>query len=393
MKKSLLSLSALLFCLLFLTCTVDRLPYKQKEDKPDTSGTGIRDTGSIKDTSFVHEDVDDIYDYFDPFFRFQGYLNYSGKFGLDEYRRQGAIDILPAWEITMGAGVKITVIDDGIQKNHEELAGISIWNVIDGSNSCEPIRRNDSSHGTAVSGVITAMANGIGIIGVAPESDFLFIGDPTGKFSDADVLKAFEYAKNWGTRIISCSWGSYAVSSTFESMIKNFYDEGMVFVFATGNKGYNLDNKPQPFRNGKDESELEWVIGVSASNPGGVLASFSDYGSKLDIMAPGQRILTLDLMGIEGANNANSVANNNYTFQQGASFAAPIVAGVAALILSVRPDLTPSEVRQIIIDTARKNPPVNGSGYNANGFSLYHAYGLIDAGKAVQKARGSTAIK
>ena len=316
-------------------------------------------------------DVPDIFGDFDTYFRKQGYLHYSGIHGLPDWKRQAAIDILPAWEITKGAGIKIAVFDENIQSKHEDLANILTWNVLDASVSCDPIDPSASSHGTAVSGLIIARENGIGIIGVAPESDFLFIGDSTEKFRDSDVLKAFEYAKNWGARVISCSWGSYNASQFFENLVKDFYNQGITIVFACGNEGINLDDNRR-----RDESELPWVIGVSSSNQQGVLANFSNYGNNIDIMAPGERIYTL--------------SNDYYEFRRGTSFSAPIVAGVAALMLSANPSLTPTQIRQIIFDTARKTPPESDryTRRNGNCFSLYHAHGLINAGRAVRKAAG-----
>lgn len=365
-------------CLLFLACSDDN----------GEIGTKISDNEQKNGQTITRDDsnVVDIYDDYDEYFKYQGYLNYSGEYGLNEYVKQAAIDILPAWEQTKGAGIKVMVFDGDIQSSHEEFGNISIWNVLYESNSCEPANRNILSHGTAVSGLIAAQENGKGIIGVAPESEFLFIGDPTENFSDADIIKAFEYAKDWGVNIISCSWGSYNASSTFESLVKSFYNDEITIFFAAGNENINMDERHPIYGKINDESELEWVIGVSASNPQGVKSSASNYGSNIDIMTPGEKILSLDLMGNDGK-NGGAPANNNYTFVSGTSFSAPITAGVAALMLSVNSSLTPAEIRQIIIETARKNPPQTGD-YDSNGFSLYHAYGLLDAGKAVRKAAG-----
>ena len=373
-----------LFSLLFLSCT-------DREERPRPCIPNPADSNITENI-----EVENIFDTLDSYFRFQGYLHYSGKYGLAEWERQAAIDILPAWAITKGAGVRIAVFDDNIQANHEDLKGITVWNVRDGSNSVEPepdSLGNMYSHGLAVSGLIAAQKNGIGIIGIAPESDLLFIGDGVGEFSDADIVKAFEHARNWGARIISCSWGSYNASQSFENLVKSFYNQGITIVFAAGNDGLNMDTDRYRGRPINDESELPWVIGVSASNSRGVLTtresgSFwsSNFGSNIDIMAPGDRILTLDLMGFS---DGNGLTGTNYAFESGTSFSAPIVAGVVALMLSANPNLTPSEIRQIIFDTARKNPvEIRGGRYDSNCFSLHHAHGLINAGRAVRAAAG-----
>jgi len=361
--------------LLFFSCSIEEKTAFSFTPKPNPCILpGI-------DSSY---NVEYIFEDYDCYFRFQGYLRYSGKYGYPNFEEQGAIDILPAWDITKGAGVKIMVFDDAIQKNHEEFENISVLNIMTQKPSCEPKNKNDYSHGTAVSGLICARENGFGIAGVAPECEFLFMG---GGWEDADIIRAFEHAKNWGVKVISCSWGSYDVLPQFESAVKSFYEDGITIIFAAGNDYMNLDNKRPPYAqnpNGIDESELEWVIGVSAADKSGIKADFSNYGSNIDIMAPGVSILTLDLMGSDGRNNGSPYVNDNYFFINGTSFSAPIVAGVAVLMIAANPSLTPTQVRQIIIDTARKN----GSGYNENGFSLHNAHGLINAGRAVRKAAG-----
>jgi len=297
-----------------------------------------------------------------------------------------SINIFPAWKITKGGGVKVAVIDVDIQKNHEDFGNVEVYNVVNQSNRCEPTDRNSYSHGTAVTGVLAARQNVAGTIGVAPECDLLFIGGNSSYFySDASLIKAFNYAKNWGAKVINCSWGTYDVSSTLESVLKNLYEDGITVVFAVGNDGKNLDDMKTT-----DESELPWVIGVSRSNEFGLLSAGSDYGSKIDVMAPGDRILAPDLMGSEGSNNHDGNANDNYGYRAGASFSAPIVSGIAALMLAVNPSLTPFEIRQIITQTAKKTG--DASLYDANGFSLRHAYGLIDAGVAIKQTGCGTSI-
>jgi len=344
--------------LCFFACTKDK-----------EIGTNTEDdyyfTPSKRDTLDTNE--------YDEYFKYQWHLASSQHF---------SINVVPAWKFTKGAGVKVAVLDEGIQKSHEDFENISVYNILDGSDNCEPAVRTSYSHGTAVSGIIAARQNGVGTMGVAPECDFLFIGDSTENlYADDIAIKAFEYAKNWGAQVISCSWGTYNVDPILSSQIRRLYDDGTVIVFACGNNNYNMDDILI-----NDESELPWVIGVSASNENGDRANFSNYGSNIDIMAPGISILAPDLMGTEGRNNTIEDVNNNYTIlPSGTSFSAPIVAGVAALILSAAPSLTPDEVRKIIIRTAQKT---GGAQYDANGFSLYNAYGLIDAAAALAATLG-----
>ncbi|MDR0304228.1 MAG: S8 family serine peptidase [Chitinispirillales bacterium] len=342
--------------------------------KYDEIGTKIDDDYYCKPPTEKRDTTpNEEYEEYDEYFKHQWHLN----------AQCFSINIIPAWEITKGAGVKVAILDDGIQKNHEDFENIKVYNILDQSDNCEPTAKTIYSHGTAVAGVLAARQNGIGTIGVAPECDLLFIGDNSECLYSSDdiVIKAFEYAKNWGAQVISCSWGSYNVSSSLSSEIRRLYDDGIVIVFACGNDKKNMD-----IYNINDESELPWVIGVSSSDENGELAaSFSNYGSNIDIMAPGTSILSLDLMGAEGSNNGMEFVNQNYRFCRGTSFSAPIVAGVAALILADNPSLTPKEVYNIITQTAQKTGNVQ---YDANGFSLRHAYGLIDAAAAINANGG-----
>lgn len=166
--------------------------------------------------------------------------------------------------------------------------------------------------------------------------------------------------------------------------IEELYDEGIVIVFACGNDSQNLDEK-----NVNDESELPTVIGVGASNENNGLSSYSNYGTAVDCIAPGgsysMGVLSVDLMGSSGSNYQMEVVDNNYAFHSGTSFSAPIVAGVAALVLSKNPALSPEQVRTILINSCEKIG--NNAHYNAQGFDVMRAYGKINAAKAVTLAQ------
>ena len=98
-------------------------------------------------------------------------------------------------------------------------------------------------------------------------------------------------------------------------------------------------------------------------------------------------VLGIDDMGAKGSDNQNGLVNNNYAFTFGTSFAAPIVAGVVTLMYSVNPNITPKQVRDILIDTAEK---VGGDDlYEDEGFDTYRAYGKIHADRAVEECRGA----
>ena len=296
------------------------------------------------------------------------------------------IHIQEAWSVTKGAGVKVAVIDDGFEVGHEDLQSniIAMYNADDGSQNVA-YSGNDGTHGNTCAGFIVSPVNGVGIVGVAPDSKLIAIKQESS--SDADLIRAFEYAKNQGAKVISCSWGTSQVSQAVETEMKSLYNAGITVLFASGNDGKSLDT------NGiHDESEVEWVIGVGASGENNDVTSYSDYGSNIDILAPGgdtdrsSGILGIDDMGAKGGGNQLGLVNNNYSFTDGTSFACPVATGVVALMYSVNPSITPKRVREILIQTAEK---VGGtSQYGSNGFdkSKKRAYGKINANQAVATA-------
>ncbi len=322
----------------------------------------------------------------DPFTSFTWHLKKSDPFFLTRWQidSNAHIDVEPAWKYSRGQGVRVAVIDVNIDPNHEDLKDnvFATYNAKTGKPTLEP--ENSDYHGTGVAGMIGAVGNnGIGISGVAPNVELILIST-SHQFPDDQTIRAFQFARDNGAQVINCSWGSYNVSDALSAVIKEMYEAGIVIVFAAGNYGDDLDIKTI-----HDESELPWVIGVGSSDESNDVWLGSDYGSNLDIIAPGGSlklgVLCLDGMNELGYGDHTEQTNENYTFSHGCSFAAPVIAGVSALILGVNPSLTPDEVREILINTTDKvgdeSTVYNNSGYNERRF-----YGKVNAGKAVQMA-------
>lgn len=313
--------------------------------------------------------------------------NSHDEYIIGEISTDADINILDAWKITKGKGVKVAVIDDGGDINHEDLKAniYLVYNADDGTADISNKSNNiDSiSHGNSCAGFIAAPINGVGIIGSAPESKLILIKQD--EASDAKTIRAFEYAKNNGAKVISCSWGTGDVSDAVTAELKSLYDAGITVIFASGNNGKSLDDAYT------DESEVQWVIGVGSSGENNDVTSYSDYGTKIDLLAPGGDtqdsvgILGLDDSGTQGSTNNYGLVSNSYAFMDGTSFAAPIVAGIVALMYEVNPNITPKQVRDILIATADK---IGGTNANyQNGFDEKRAYGKVNALKAVQEAK------
>ncbi len=322
----------------------------------------------------------------EPYYKYAWHINSKNSilnskgYEIDEH---ADINLTEAWKLTMGQGIKVAVIDDGGEVNHEEIQAnlFKAYNADDGSDDVS-VDSEEGSHGNTCAGFIVSAINGKGTVGVAPKSELIIIKQE--ESSDANTIKAFEYAKVQGAKVISCSWGTNDISDIIVSELKSLYDDGITVVFASGNEGESLDKEDV-----NDESEIAWVIGVGSSVENNDVGSYSNYGKNIDILAPGgdteesSGILGIDNMGEVGSDNQLDLVNNNYQFTDGTSFATPVTAGVVALMYSINPNITPKEVREILISTATKI----GQGYDDNGFEEKRAYGKINAGLAIKRAK------
>ncbi|WP_396591233.1 S8 family peptidase [Allomuricauda sp. R78024] len=211
-------------------------------------------------------------------------------------------------------------------------------------------RVDTESHGTHVAGIIAAKRdNGKGVNGVAKNVKLMSVrAVPNGDEYDKDIAMAIRYAVDNGAKIINCSFGkSYSPNAQWVyDAIQYAASRDVLIVHAAGNDGNNLDNPDNPnYPNdhkygGSEFANNVITVGALASSYGSkMVASFSNYGKQnVDVFAPGDGIYS-------------TLPNNTYDFQGGTSMAAPAVAGVAALIRSYHPQLSASQVKQIIIQS------------------------------------------
>lgn len=318
----------------------------------------------------------------EPYYQYLWHLD-SANSSLNSIDPEADIHIQEAWSVTKGKGVKVAIIDYGFNANHEDIRDnvIVTHNIATGgSDVSAPEIPTDGTHGSVCAGFIASPVNSKGIVGVAPEASLIFIKQDG--FSDSNTISAFEYAKEQGAKVISCSWGTGAVSQSVAWEIESLYNAGITVVFASGNSGIDYD-----YRYTYDESELEWVIGVGGTGENNDVTSYSNYGTNIDILAPsGDTDIGVGLLGINEAIDGDrfDLVNEQYAFGEGTSFSAPIVVGVVALMYSINPNLTPKEVRDILITTADK---IGDTEYNESGFDITRrrAYGKINASQAIAK--------
>jgi len=316
----------------------------------------------------------------------------------DDFYRRYRIDTdahIHPWptQTYTGKGIKVVVIDDALDTTHEDLQGavVETYDLETRTTNVRP-RDNSEVHGTAVTGLIGASSNSIGISGIAPGVELYFIRLPfNSAISDSVIVEAFQKAKEWGADVVNCSWGTGNVSDAVKSAIIDLArngrnGKGTIIVFASGNGG--IDGKGDPI--GNDESGIDEVIAVSATNIYNQRTAYSNYGPQLDLVAPGGEYLglaTLDLMGYAGSDIGNYVEYDSSEAFGGTSAAAPIVTGVVALLLEANSSLTREEVIQILENNADKIDPAQCT-YDFNGHSDYCGYGKVNVERTIRALIG-----
>jgi len=263
-----------------------------------------------------------------------------------------------AWSVTTGAAsVVVAVIDSGICATHPDLSPKLLpgWNFLDGTSDTS----DQLGHGTAVAGTVAAASNNhIGVAGVNWASTILPLVVVNGKDQAAysDIAAAIQYAADHGARVINVSLGGRNPSQTLETAVEYAWSKGAVVIAAAMNDASDAPYYP---------AACGRALAVAATDANDHLAAFSNYGTWIALSAPGTDILS-------------TVNGGGYSYWNGTSFAAPIVAGVAALCLAVNPALSnPALVSILEHSTDDLGVP---------GFDSYFGWGRINAFKAVTAA-------
>ncbi len=297
------------------------------------------------------------------------------------------IDMPGAWADTLGsAEVVVAVVDSGVDVTHPDLAA-NIWRNTgetmngmddDGNGYVDDVRgwdfaRGDSNpddesfHGTHVAGTIAAVGGNGGVVGIAPNVKIMPLKTMSaGGGSTTAAIRAIDYARQNGADIINASWGSYGYSNALRDAIARAGQAGILFVAAAGNGdqyGRGMDAERSPMF--PASYDLSSIVSVASTGPTDRLSSFSNYGAlSVDLAAPGESI-------------ASTLPGEQYAYLDGTSMASPHVAGVAALLKSVQPNLTVSRMKDLLLENVDRVPALSGS--VATG-------GRLDARKAVDAA-------
>ncbi|MBU1913623.1 MAG: S8 family peptidase, partial [Candidatus Thermoplasmatota archaeon] len=300
------------------------------------------------------------------------------QWGLD------TVNAFEAWDITRGThDVVVGVLDTGIDWNHPDIAA-NMWNDSEGYHGYNFIAGNripmdDNTngyddlgkyvantytyHGTHVAGVIGAVANNnIGIAGMAQVLLMAVkVMNDSGEGTDSTVASGIRWAVDHGADVVTMSLGVDGASTVLRNAINYATGNGVVTVAASGNSGSSYISYPAAYPS---------VIAVGAIDSTNRRASFSNFGDGLDVMAPG--------VGIYSTRGGG----DGYHDLSGTSTAAPYVAGVVALMLSVNPALTTAEVGSVINSTA--------SDISMTGYDTATGWGIVDAFTAVNQIAGPT---
>jgi subtilisin family serine protease len=315
----------------------------------------------------------------DPLYGAQWHLENTGQGG----RVPGVdIDAPTAWAYATGKGQVVAVIDTGVQLGHPDLAVIPGHDYIDRDDDPSAEAIDGGPHGTGVAGIAAALGdNAVGVTGVAYDADIYAIRLIGGNTTTEDVYDAFIEATDAGAGVINNSWGYYGCDpipalDTFREMFNyanaNGRDGlGTSIVFAAGNDGCDNSNNGM-LGNGK-------VISVAALEWTDERASYSNFGTNIEIAAPTGLLTTDEVPGGYGNYGGDDAYCDGFSGTSGAS---PVVAGTIALMMEANPRITAKQVREILCETAVRNAP-DSAEWNDDGWSPYYGCGRVDAGAAV----------
>ncbi|MEQ9368256.1 MAG: S8 family serine peptidase [Coleofasciculus chthonoplastes F3-SA18-01] len=373
----------------------------------------------------------------DPLYPQQWYLNHNGGSNLAP---SSHIDVEKAWDITRGnRSIVVAIADDAIDVNHPDFQGtgkIVAPKDLKDKDFIPLPSGSGESHGTACAGIAVAEENGQGIVGVAPRCALMPIRT-SGFLDDTSIEELFDWVIENDASVVSCSWGAATVyfplslrqrAALTRAATEGRGGKGCVIVFAAGNANRPIHGTifERGWTNELLHGPTNWLSGfavhpdliaVSACTSLRKKAAYSNWGTNVAVCAPsnnappgiwfektgfigtapqlnaptpGHGIFTTDLLGAAGYEVGDFVQSFG-----GTSSACPVVAGVAALVLSANPDLTAAQVKRILQDTAdkivdRDADPQLGmrlGTYDTNGYSQWFGYGKVNAFKAVQAAQ------
>jgi type VII secretion-associated serine protease mycosin len=290
--------------------------------------------------------------------------------GTDTYRGQQwdftKIRVATAWQRSTGAGVKVAVIDSGVEATHPDLAG-QVLPGVDIISGTEGVSTDPNGHGTHVAGTIAALTgNGLGVSAVAPDTRILPVRvlSATGSGWSSDIAKGIIWAADHGANVINMSLGGSGQDTATSNAVAYARSKGVTVIAAAGNS--RLLGSPVNY-----PAADAGVIAVAATDSNDKVAGYSNQGSYVDVAAPGSAIASTVPVG-----------QGSYAYKNGTSMAAPHVAAVAALLKAYNPSLTPDAIERALTGSAVD--------LGATGKDTDFGYGRIDAVAALDAVTTTT---
>ena len=274
---------------------------------------------------------------------------------------QAKINTAGAWDLAKATGVVIAIVDTGSTCNHPDLVGKCLAGYDYANNDSDPT--DDQGHGTHVSGIAAALTNnGVGGAGVAWDAKILPVKvlGASGSGSHSAIASGIIWAADHGADVINMSLGGQFTTNALRDAVAYAISKNVVVVAAAGND--NTSNPSYP-------ASYPGVICVAATTQSDTKASFSNYGTCIDVASPGVGILS-------------SVMNGSYQAWSGTSMASPIVAGLAGLLKGQNKAMSPDQVQRVIEDTA--------DDLGSPGRDTIFGAGRINVARAVQRNANGT---
>jgi subtilisin family serine protease len=254
-----------------------------------------------------------------------------------------------------GTGVDVAVLDSGGDMDHPDLTWAGGYSAVNN----DPNNWDDKNgHGTHCAGIISADNNTIGVVGVAPNCDIYAVqASKSGLLSLADIIAGLDWIigthedadPNNDIKVVSMSFsGGYSTAE--EAALLEAYNHGILEIAAAGNASGAVEYP----------AALSFVVAISASTSTDAIASYSNFGPEIELIAPGSSILS-------------TYKGGRYATMSGTSMACPMVAGAAVLAIQKYPNYTPDQIKTVLFNAAEDI-----------GLSAYQqGHGLLDAEKAV----------
>lgn len=246
-----------------------------------------------------------------------------------------------------GTGVKVAVLDSGIDSTHPDLFVVGGYNFIDDTVNY----LDDNGHGTHIAGIIAASDNDYGVLGVSPKAKLysLKVMDENGEGSTIDLAEAIDWSIKNNMDILNMSFGYTQKDYIIESLLDEAYEQGLIMVSATGNQGISSVAYP---------AKHSSVIAVGAINEDKKIATFSNRGAEIEVTAPGVEILSTYL-------------NHTYALLDGTSMSTAYVSGYLSLLKEAYPNKSNVELRKLLIK--------NVLDFGATGRDSVYGYGVIQS--------------